>query len=126
MVEKISRLPAANVGRGNGNGEPDFELKTRACILKNAHAITYGDRERDYGNPVANFESIARIFEQILPEDDITWAEASILNQIATKLGRMKASPLKADHYIDLVNYTAILYELRVAQERRKKLGSDT
>lgn len=85
----------------------------RARLLDEARDTTCGPREADYGDPVANMEHIARIASAITRRQ-MSAAEIVAVH-MATKLARMATSPLKEDHYLDLMAYAGILAEVRVS-----------
>lgn len=85
----------------------------RERILQEAERLTMGDRNRDYGDPVANHRDIARIFNRLNPRGIELDGDDIALVHIATKFSRMKQSEDKVDHYVDLCAYIGILAECR-------------
>ena len=86
-----------------------MQKPNRIDLLKRAIEYTDGDRRTDYGSPIENHERIAMIFNAItgkrLSAKDVAFM------QVATKLARLKSSPKKDDHYIDIMAYIGIAYE---------------
>jgi hypothetical protein len=82
----------------------------RASILEEAGEILEGDRETDYGDPVANFTRIARIASSILNED--ISPEQCVVVMMAVKLSREQYKH-KRDNLVDLVAYTEILNRIK-------------
>ena len=83
--------------------------------LAEASSLTSGERNKDYGDPVENMTHIANIFNAITGHK-IKPSEVPMFH-IATKLARKKASPLKRDHYVDIMAYVGIAYECEVEEE---------
>lgn len=81
----------------------------RARLLDEAKRLTTGERNIDYGRPIDNMADIARIFNAITGRD-ISAAEVPMFH-MATKLARMRQSPGKHDHYVDLMAYAGITAE---------------
>jgi hypothetical protein len=86
------------------------ELTDYDSILEEAQDILEGDRESDYGDPVANFNRISRIASSILNET-IT-PEQCVVVMMAVKLSREQYKH-KRDNLVDLVAYTEILNRVR-------------
>jgi len=87
----------------------------RSVLLAEASSLTSGERNKDYGDPVENMTHIANIFNAITGHK-IKPSEVPMFH-IATKLARKKASPLKRDHYVDIMAYVGIAYECEVEEE---------
>lgn len=81
-----------------------------ASILEEAQEILEGDRESDYGDPVANFNRISGIASSILNET-IT-PEQCVVVMMAVKLSREQYKH-KRDNLVDLVAYTEIYNRVR-------------
>lgn len=79
-------------------------------ILEEAQEILEGDRESDYGDPVANFNRISRIASSILNET-IT-PEQCVVVMMAVKLSREQYKH-KRDNLVDLVAYTEIYNRIK-------------
>ena len=86
------------------------ELADGDTILEEAQEILEGDRESDYGDPVANFGRIARIASSILDED--ISPEQCVVVMMAVKLSREQYKH-KRDNLVDLVAYTEIYNRIR-------------
>jgi hypothetical protein len=74
-------------------------------ILEEAQEILEGDRESDYGDPVANFNRISGIASSIL--DYTITPEECVVVMMAVKLSREQYKH-KRDNLVDLVAYTEI------------------
>ena len=74
-------------------------------ILEEAQEILEGDRESDYGDPVANFNRISGIASSIL--DYTITPEECVVVMMAVKLSREHYKH-KRDNLVDLVAYTEI------------------
>lgn len=86
----------------------------RVVLLDEAIRLTSGDRNRAYGEPVANQAHIAAIFNAITGHD--VSARDVALFHVATKLARLAMNPLHRDSYVDLTAYAAIGYECALAE----------
>ena len=87
----------------------------RSVLLAEASSITSGERNKDYGDPVENMAHIASIFNAMTGHD-IKPSEVPMFH-IATKLARRRTSPLKRDHYVDIMAYVGIAYECEVEEK---------
>ena len=87
----------------------------RARLLRTARELTCGDRNASYGDPVANHEHIAEIFNAITGRD-LTARECALLH-VATKLARQRTSPRREDSYVDLMAYAGIAFECALADD---------
>lgn len=79
-------------------------------ILEEAQEILEGERDSDYGDPVANFNRISGIASSILNED-IT-PEQCVVVMMAVKLSREQYKH-KRDNLVDLVAYTEIYNRIK-------------
>ena len=82
----------------------------KASILEEAQEILEGERDSDYGDPVANFNRISRIASSIL--DYTISPEECVVVMMAVKLSREQYKH-KRDNLVDLVAYTEILNRVR-------------
>ena len=81
-----------------------------ASILEEAQEILEGDRDSDYGDPVANFNRISRIASSIL--DYTISPEECVVVMMAVKLSREQYKH-KRDNLVDLVAYTEIYNRIK-------------
>lgn len=86
----------------------------RALILREAEALTCGDRNAAYGEPVANMQHIADIYNAITGQK-ISARDVALVHQ-ATKHARRYKNPLHRDSYVDGVAYCGIEYECAIAK----------
>lgn len=135
-----ANAPQPGPGGESSSDTPDAAqpMPLRAQLLKDGIAITLGDRNRSYGDPLENFAAIADLKATFwrhmtagnndpLFERDSPWGHS--IDMVFNNLGRMASAPtLEAicaeDRYKDGANYLAIAYEL--AQRTRKDCGDDT
>jgi hypothetical protein len=97
--------------------EPE-EKPARVCILEEAAELTSNDRNKTYGEPVANMQHIANIFNAIT---GLTLTARQIAQvHIATKLARTETSPLHFDSYVDTTAYRGIEYECALEENRNE------
>ena len=95
--------------------EEEEELPLRVQLLREAEEITCGARNIDYGDPVTNHRNIATIAGVAtgwnMDEHD------AVMVLIAAKIARIRISPDKRDHYVDLMAYAGIAYECAMARK---------
>lgn len=93
----------------------DTAMPLRAQLLREAEEITCGDRHMDYGDPVTNHERIAVIASAATGHH--LSAHDVVMVLIAAKMARARISPMKRDHYVDMMAYAGIAYECAVAEQ---------
>lgn len=90
-------------------------LPLRLACLEEASHLTGTDRNETYGEPVANMQHIADIFN--------AWTGLSLTARnvaqlhIATKMARRTTSPMHRDSYVDDMAYTGIEFECVAAEQ---------
>jgi hypothetical protein len=75
-------------------------------ILKQAEKIISNDREKAYGNKLANHTNIARLWSAYL-DIGISAKEVAMM-MCLLKIARTKLGDYHPDNYVDLVGYGAI------------------
>lgn len=85
----------------------------RVLLLEEAASLTAGDRNRAYGEPVANMQHIADIYNAITGQS-ISARDVVLLHE-ATKLARLAKNPTHRDSYVDGMAYLGIGYECALA-----------
>ena len=75
-------------------------------ILQEAQRITHSDRNKDYDDPIRNYEHIAKIASAILKKE--VTPQDVVMIMIATKLSREQFKH-KRDNVVDLCGYAFIL-----------------
>jgi hypothetical protein len=85
----------------------------RALLLEEAVSLTTGDRNRAYGEPVANMQHIADIYNAITGQS-ISARDVTTLHR-ATKLARAQHNPTHRDSHVDEMAYAGIGYECALA-----------
>ena len=88
---------------------PKAETPLRVDVMHKAAELTCGDRNKDYGTPYDNHAAIAECFNAMTGHN-LTAADVAKVH-IATKLCRLKTSPMKEDHYVDMIAYAGIVWE---------------
>lgn len=82
-------------------------------ILKEAHEIIYGDREKTYGHPSKNLETIAtmwRAYLSALSKDlDKLDAKDVAVMMILLKGARLANDPSHRDSIVDIAGYAALI-----------------
>lgn len=86
----------------------------RVQVLEEGIALTAGDRNKAYGEPVANMQHIADIYNAVTGQN-ISARDVAVLHQ-ATKQARRYTNPLHRDSYVDGGPYTGIEYECALAK----------
>lgn len=78
---------------------------TRENILEMARGIISSDRNAQYGEPEQNFAAIAELWTvyKDMPFDPHDVA----VMQMLVKVARIKQSPGKTDHWVDIAGYAA-------------------
>jgi hypothetical protein len=85
-------------------------LMDKIDILKAASDIVEGDRQTDYGSAYENMADIAELWTCYLGVE-LSPKDVAIMN-VLQKVSRLKTSPKKADHYVDMCGYAAIAGEV--------------
>jgi hypothetical protein len=82
-------------------------------ILKEAHAIIYGDREKTYGHPSKNLNTIAvmwRAYLNAMSKDlDQLGAKDVAALMMLVKVARFANDPNHRDNLIDICGYAALV-----------------
>lgn len=77
----------------------------RQDLLDQAKVIVSQDRNVDYGSPEENFQTIARLWSEFI---DFSLEPHQVAAMLAlVKVARIKQSPRKMDHWIDIAGYAA-------------------
>jgi hypothetical protein len=81
-------------------------------ILKEANAIIYGDREKTYGHPSKNLETIALMWEAYLNArkhaDPVTPKDVAAMMMLV-KVARFANDPTHRDNLVDICGYAALI-----------------
>jgi hypothetical protein len=91
------------------------DVPPRRQLLEESAGLIDGDRNKNYGSPVANFTNTAKLlnarFEHMFKEGmEFTPADVATI-QILTKISRMVTSPGKKDHWLDIAGYAGCGWE---------------
>ena len=87
------------------------DMGARSFVCREAERLTCQDRNKDYGDPNADFARIADLWTTLLStklQDGVrleTWEVAMFM--ACVKLSRMVERPGKADNWVDLAGYAA-------------------
>lgn len=82
----------------------------RGEILDEAHRLTHGERDKNYGTPYTNHKRIADIWSVILGQE-ITPAQVALC-MVGVKIARLVETPDHLDSFVDGAAYFAISGEL--------------
>lgn len=104
----------------------------RGYGLDTAKALTEGDRNADYGDPLRNMSDFAAMIttylrtQGILPNDapDLRPLDGSRIMEMAKWCRHPIDLPFKEDTYIDAIAYSAMSYEC--ARRMRDHTGEDS
>ena len=81
-------------------------------ILKDAHNIIYGDREKTYGHPSKNLNTIAVMWNAYLNAksggDDVNAKDVAALMMLV-KVARFANDPTHKDNLVDICGYAALV-----------------
>lgn len=83
----------------------------KPSVLEEAHKIIYGDREKTYGHPSKNLETIAKMWNAYLlalPERALTPQDVSVM-MILLKAARLANDPSHRDSVVDICGYAALI-----------------
>lgn len=83
---------------------------TRGRILRRAHELTHGDRERDYGDPTENHQRIADLWSVVLQQT--VYPDQVALCMVMVKVARLIETPTHEDSFIDGAAYLGIAGEI--------------
>lgn len=91
------------------------EETVKLSVLKEAHAIIYGDREKTYGHPAKNLNTIASMWNSYLlargNEDggvEINAKDVAALMMLV-KVARFANDPTHRDNLVDICGYAALI-----------------
>ena len=93
-------------------------------VLKEAHAIIYGDREKTYGHPAKNLRTIAQMWTSYLvaanaidPEGgaEVTAKDVAAVMMLV-KVARFANDPTHRDNLVDICGYAALVERCDEAQ----------
>jgi hypothetical protein len=81
-------------------------------VLKEAHAIIYGDREKTYGHPSKNLKTIAVMWNAYLnakPGGNEVNAKDVAALMMLVKVARFANDPTHRDNLVDICGYAALV-----------------
>ena len=79
---------------------------TRAEILQKAEAIVTGERQKNYGSPEYNFETIANFWNAYMGNDLFNAIDVAMMMALL-KIARIKTGTATEDSFVDLAGYAA-------------------
>jgi hypothetical protein len=80
-------------------------------VLKEANAIIYGDREKTYGHPAKNLQTIAHMWASYLnakATELITPKDVAAM-MVLVKVARFANDPDHRDNLVDMCGYAALI-----------------
>jgi hypothetical protein len=81
-------------------------------VLKEAHTIIYGDREKTYGHPSKNLKTIAKMWNAFLEArtGDVELNAKDVASMmILLKTARLANNPDHRDSVVDICGYAALI-----------------
>ena len=81
-------------------------------ILKEANTIIYGDREKTYGHPSKNLETIATMWNAYInakPNHEHLTAKDVAAMMVLLKTARLANNPEHRDSLVDICGYAALI-----------------
>ena len=87
----------------------------RTRVLRDAATLVNGQRNRDYGEPIDNFERIAAGWRVLLGADVTPHQVALCMAWL--KMARLCETPTHEDSYVDAAAYAALAAQLVVEQD---------
>jgi len=84
---------------------------SETTILKEAHAIIYGDREKTYGHPAKNLKAIATMWDVYINNKqtpEITAKDVAAMMMLV-KVARFANDPSHRDNLVDICGYAALI-----------------
>lgn len=86
-------------------------MTTRTDILHQAEQAINGDRNNQYGPPSQDFQRTAELWTAYLDGKTCIEAHDVAVMMILLKASRIRWSPEKQDHWVDMAGYAACGYE---------------
>ena len=81
-------------------------------VLKEAHTIIYGDREKTYGHPSKNLKTIAKMWNAFLEartgSSELNAKDVASM-MILLKTARLANNPDHRDSVVDICGYAALI-----------------
>jgi hypothetical protein len=84
---------------------------SETTILKEAHTIIYGDREKTYGHPAKNLRAIATMWDVYInnkQSPEITAKDVAAMMMLV-KVARFANDPTHRDNLVDICGYAALI-----------------
>lgn len=97
----------------SGSTSGSASLPPRTVLLAEASSLINGDRNNDYGDPIDDFSTTARLWEVYLRRTMVTRNtdvvmldphDVSVMMMLL-KISRLTESPAKRDHWLDIAGY---------------------
>lgn len=95
-------------------------LSEREMLLMEGAALTGGDRNNEYGEPIDNLTMTGELKLTFWGhmQRNVGPAEGEALDMVLTKLGRLGRGAIKRDTYMDAAVYLAIAYEVAMLEQK--------
>lgn len=106
-------------------------MNNKNSVLKEAHTIIYGDREKTYGHPSKNLKAIATMWTtylQSVGSRSLTSQDVCVM-MILLKGARLANDPAHRDSVVDICGYAALIErcsESEVSTDHEETEGHDS
>jgi hypothetical protein len=111
-------MPKPEPGQTEAIAEADFTHRSRC--LKTANYLINGERDVQHGSPIANFSSTAGMWteylaERLAPGVRLEPHDVAAM-MVLLKVSRLRASPGKEDHWVDIAGYAGCGMECAILE----------
>lgn len=86
-------------------------IENRRQFLQTVDGLVNGDRNVQYGEPIHDFKCTAMMLSAFLGIPIQPWQVPMI--QVIVKLSRLRTSPTKDDHYLDIDGYGVTGFDVK-------------
>lgn len=90
-------------------------MSSRGEILEEAHRLTHGERDKNYGTPYINHLRIAKMWSVVLGVE-ITPSQVALC-MATVKIARLVETPDHLDSFVDGAAYISIAGELALNEQ---------
>jgi hypothetical protein len=92
-------------------GDRMSEETGKLSVLKEANKIIYGDREKTYGKPSKNLDTIAQMWNAYISAREVKVLNAKDVAamMILLKTARLANDPSHRDSVVDICGYAALI-----------------
>jgi hypothetical protein len=111
-------MPKYKPEPADADDKVDFTHRSRC--LETANNLITGDRNRQYGSPIADFSATAGMWteylaERLLPGVKLEPHDVAAM-MVLLKVSRLRVSPGKEDHWVDIAGYAGCGMECAILE----------